>query len=78
MLRTAAALQAALAIPNVVMTEAPRVNSDAQPDVVSPYPQVEAGYALPLDGPGLGVTFNEKSAPACACRCRSGSRSRTP
>ncbi|MCX7047861.1 MAG: galactonate dehydratase [Candidatus Sumerlaeota bacterium] len=61
-LGTAATLHAALAIPNVELIEAPWVNSDARTDVVAPYPKVEAGYALPLEGPGLGVTFDEKLA----------------
>jgi galactonate dehydratase len=61
-LGTAATLHAALAIPNVTMIEAPFVNSDAKPDVVSPFPKVEAGYALPLEGPGLGIEFNEEMA----------------
>ncbi|MHB1034175.1 MAG: galactonate dehydratase [Pirellulales bacterium] len=61
-LGTAATLHAALAIPNVVMIEAPWVNSDGATDVVGPYPKFEAGYALPLEGPGLGVTFDEKLA----------------
>jgi galactonate dehydratase len=63
-LGTAATLHAALAIPNVVLVEAPWVNGDARTDVVGPYPKVEAGYALPLDGPGLGVTFDENLARA--------------
>jgi galactonate dehydratase len=61
-LGTAATLHTALAIPNVTMIEAPFVNSDAKPDVVAPFPKVEAGYALPLEGPGLGITFDEKLA----------------
>jgi galactonate dehydratase len=61
-LGTAATLHAALAIPNVTMIEAPFVNSEAKPDVVSPFPKVEAGYALPLEGPGLGIEFNEEMA----------------
>lgn len=61
-LGTAATLHAALAIPNVALIEAPWVNSDAKTDVVSPYPEVEAGYALPLEGPGLGITFDENLA----------------
>ena len=61
-LGTAATLHASLAIPNVTMIEAPFVNSDPKPDVVSPFPKVEAGYALPLEGPGLGITFDEKLA----------------
>ncbi len=61
-LGTAATLHAALAIPNVTMIEAPFVNSDPKYDVVSPHPTLEAGYALPLEGPGLGITFDEKLA----------------
>jgi galactonate dehydratase len=61
-LGTAATLHAALAIPNVALIEAPWVNSDAKTGVVSPYPRVEKGYALPLEGPGLGITFDEKLA----------------
>jgi galactonate dehydratase len=61
-LGTAATVHAALAIANVALIEAPFVNSDARPDVVSPYPKFEAGYALPLEGPGLGITFDEKLA----------------
>ena len=63
-LGTAATLHAALSIPNVVLIEAPFVNYDQPPNVVGPYPKVEAGYALPLVGPGLGVTFDEKLAKA--------------
>ena len=61
-LGSAATLHAALNIPNVEMIEAPWVNSDQKPDVVSPFPKVENGYALPLEGPGLGVAFDEKLA----------------
>ena len=61
-LGTAATLHAALAIPNVVLIEAPWVNGDAKTDVVSPYPAVEKGFALPLDGPGLGIAFDEAIA----------------
>jgi galactonate dehydratase len=63
-LGSAATLHAALAIPNVTMIEAPWVNGDGQGDVVKPYPTVEKGFALPLDGPGLGVTFDETRARA--------------
>lgn len=63
-LGTAATLHAALAIPNLELIEAPWVNGDGKTDVVSPYPKVEAGYALPLEGPGLGVTFDEARAKA--------------
>ncbi len=61
-LGTAATLHAALAIPNVALIEAPVVNSDARPDVGSPFPTVDNGYALPRDGPGLGIAFDEKLA----------------
>ena len=61
-LGSAATLHAALAIPNIEMIEAPWVNGDAKTDVVAPYPKVEAGFALPLEGPGLGVSFDEKLA----------------
>jgi galactonate dehydratase len=63
-LGTAATLHASLAIPNVVMMEAPWVNDDGETDVVFPYPKVEDGYALPLEGPGLGIQFNEELARA--------------
>jgi galactonate dehydratase len=61
-LGTAATLAAALAIPNVTMIEAPFANGDAAADVVGPYPKLENGYALPLEGAGLGVTFDEALA----------------
>jgi galactonate dehydratase len=61
-LGSAATVHAALAIPNVEMIEAPWVNGDPKPGVVWPYPKVENGYALPLEGPGLGVAFDEKLA----------------
>ena len=63
-LGSAATLHAALAIPNVTMIEAPWVNGDSEGDVVKPYPTVEKGFALPLEGPGLGVTFDESLAKA--------------
>ena len=61
-LGTAATLHAALAIPNVVMMEAPFVNREPVTDVVGPFPTVVDGYALPLEGPGLGITFDEARA----------------
>ena len=63
-LGSAATLHVALAIPNLTMIEAPWANGDAQGDVVNPFPRVEKGYALPLDGPGLGVTVDEERARA--------------
>jgi galactonate dehydratase len=67
-LGTAATLHAALAIPNIALIEAPWVNGNAQGDVVKPYPRVEGGFALPLEGPGLGVTFEEERAKAIPFR----------
>jgi galactonate dehydratase len=61
-LGTAASLHASLALPNVVLLEAPFVNRSRPADMVGPFPRVEAGYALPLDGPGLGITFDEEKA----------------
>ncbi len=62
-LGTAASLHASLAIANVVLMEAPFVNREATgTDIVRPYPVVEAGYALPLEGPGLGIEFDEEAA----------------
>ncbi len=63
-LGSAATVHAALAIPNVTMIEAPWVNGDSEGDVVKPYPKVEKGFALPPEGPGLGVTFDEERAKA--------------
>ena len=67
-LGSAATLHAALAIPNVALIEAPWANSDAQGDVVTPYPKIENGFALPLEGPGLGITFDEALARATPFR----------
>lgn len=61
-LGSAATLHAALAIPNIELIEAPWVNGDPEVDVVRPFPTVEDGFALPLEGPGLGVTFDEALA----------------
>ena len=63
-LGSAATLHAALAIPNITLIEAPWVNGSGQGDVVRPYPTVEDGFALPLENPGLGVTFDEERAKA--------------
>ena len=52
---TAASLHAALAIPNVTLLEAPWANRDVETDVCWPYPEIVDGYALPLEGPGLGI-----------------------
>ena len=62
-LGSAATLHAALSIPNITMIEAPWVNEDdPYSKVVKPFPKVENGYALPLEGPGLGVEFDEAAA----------------
>jgi galactonate dehydratase len=61
-LGTAASLHVSLALPNVVMLEAPFVNRSRTPDMVKPFPKVEKGYALPLEGPGLGVELDEELA----------------
>jgi galactonate dehydratase len=63
-LGSAATLHAALAIPNIALIEAPWVNGNPKPDVVGPYPEVKDGYALPLEGPGLGIRFDEALAVA--------------
>jgi len=59
-----AAMGAGTAGITAVWFEAPWVNGDGQGDVVKPYPTVEEGFALPLEGPGLGVTFDELLAKA--------------
>ncbi len=66
-LGSAATLHAALAIPNLTMIEAPWVNRESdsgksEPMVVNPFPEVVDGYALPLEGPGLGIEFDESLA----------------
>ena len=61
-LGSAATLHAALAIPNITLIEAPWVNGNAEGGVVKPFPTTEDGYALPLEDPGLGVTFDEALA----------------
>ncbi len=63
-LGTAASLHAALAIANVVLLEAPWINREpvSVSDIVAPFPAVEQGYALPLEGPGLGIEFNAQAA----------------
>ena len=62
-LGTAASVHASLAIPNVVLMEAPWINRiNPETSIVSPYPEVVDGYALPLEGPGLGIAFDEEKA----------------
>ena len=60
-LGTAASLHAALAIPNVTLLEAPWANREPETDVCWPYPEIVDGYALPLEGPGLGIEADEAS-----------------
>ena len=62
-LGTAASLHACLAIPNVALLEAPWVNRvDHERRITWPYPDVQEGFALPLEKPGLGIEFDEKAA----------------
>jgi galactonate dehydratase len=61
-LGTAASLHASLALANVALMEAPFVNHTRPADMVGPFPTVVDGYALPLQGPGLGVWFDEELA----------------
>jgi galactonate dehydratase len=61
-LGSAATLHAALSIPNITLIEAPFANSDRDPVVTGPFPQMEDGFALPLEGPGLGITVDEDAA----------------
>ena len=61
-LGTSATLHAALNIPNLTMIEAPWANGYSEPKIVKPYPLIENGFALPLEGPGLGVLFDEAEA----------------
>jgi galactonate dehydratase len=61
-LGTAASLHAALAISNVTLLEAPWANGSGETDLCWPYPKIVDGYALPLEGPGLGIEFDEELA----------------
>lgn len=62
-LGSAASVHASLALANVILMEAPFANRDAtHSNICGPFPKVEAGYALPLDGPGLGIEFDEEAA----------------
>ena len=50
----------------MTLLEAPWANRDAETDVaggapVWPYPEIVDGYALPLEGPGLGIEADEAS-----------------
>lgn len=60
---TAAGLHLSLAVPNITILEAPWVNEEKpKTDLCWPYPRLEDGYALPLEGPGLGIEFDEVAA----------------
>jgi len=62
-LGSAASVHVSLALANVVLMEAPFANRDAtRSNICGPFPVVENGYALPLNGPGLGITFDEDVA----------------
>ena len=62
-LGSAASVHVSLALANVVLMEAPFANRDAtRSNICGPFPVVENGYALPLNGPGLGITFDEDAA----------------
>jgi len=62
-LGSAASLHASLAIPNVTIMEAGQIfANNPNTAVVKPFPTVVDGYALPLEGPGLGVSFDEAAA----------------
>lgn len=62
-LGSSATLHAALAIPNITMMEGGWVNrAEQHPKVVKPFPMVVDGHALPLEGNGLGIRFDEAEA----------------
>jgi galactonate dehydratase len=62
-LGSAASLHASLAIANIELMEAPFANRDnTHTNICGPFPIVENGYALPLNGPGLGIEFDEEAA----------------
>ena len=62
-LGSAASLHASLAIANIELMEAPFANRDTtHSNICGPFPVVEKGYALPLEGPGLGIEFDEEAA----------------
>lgn len=47
---------------NVTMMEGGWVNNPREPKVVKPFPTVVDGHALPLEGNGLGVEFDDAEA----------------
>lgn len=69
---TAASMHVALSVANTVMLEAPWINREppAPSKMTRPFPDVEAGYALPSAAPGLGVELDEAMAAAEPFRAR--------
>jgi len=62
-LGSAASLHVSLAIANIELMEAPFANRDAtHSNICGPFPTVKNGFALPLEGPGLGIEFDEEAA----------------
>jgi galactonate dehydratase len=59
---TAAAVQFATCTPNWLIQESFRSDVPWRDDVVSPPLQVEGGYIVPSERPGLGVEVNEREA----------------
>jgi L-alanine-DL-glutamate epimerase-like enolase superfamily enzyme len=71
-LGTAASMHVALSVANVVMLEAPWINREppAESKITRPFPAVDAGYALPLTRPGLGIELDESAAASEPFRAR--------
>jgi L-alanine-DL-glutamate epimerase-like enolase superfamily enzyme len=44
------------------LLEAPWANREPETDICWPYPEIVDGYALPLEGPRLGIEFDEELA----------------
>jgi galactonate dehydratase len=61
-LGSAATVHAALAIPNIALCEGGGMAGSGKTDIVWPFPKMVDGYALPPEGPGLGIQFDEKLA----------------
>ena len=56
---TAASMHACVALANVALLEAPWINGTPKDGIATPLPAVENGYALPLQGAGLGIEVDE-------------------